>query len=85
MENRDLKVTAVVSVVLIDQLIRSVKRREKRFVLSSRTRLERRTIEGDSPVRERPQLFPNWFLSTSRHVKSRGNPGRLRSKTKYFL
>ena len=85
MEDRDLKVTAVVNMALQDQSIASVKARERRVVLSNRRRLERPTIEGDSPVRERPQLFPDWFLNITRHVKAREKPGRLRSKTKYFL
>ena len=80
-----LKVTAVVSVELEDQFIRSVKAKGESFELSSRTRLERRTTEGDSPVRKRPQLFPNWFLSTTRHVQAGRKLGRLRSKAKYFL
>ena len=85
MEDRNVKVTAVVNKVLQVQSFASVKAREKRVVLSNRTCLERQTTEGDSPVRERPQLFPDWFLSSARHVKARVKPGRLRSKTKYFL
>jgi hypothetical protein len=53
------------------------------FVLFSRTRLERRTKEGDSPVSRKTMQFPNFFLSTTRHEKSGRKSGRLRSKAKY--
>ncbi len=40
----------------------------------SRRSLERATIEGDSPVRERVRL-PVMFLSTTGHVESCGKLG----------
>jgi len=79
------KVTAVVNASVARPVVRLCKGEGENVELSSRTRLERRTKEGDSPVRERSQSFPDWFLSTTRHVKARRNLGRLRSKAKYFL
>ncbi len=49
-----------------------------------RTVLERPAIAGDSPVCEN-NTTPDEFLSTTGHVKSRGNPGGPPSKAKYSL
>ena len=45
-------------------------------------RLERTTIEGDSPVGER-EVASDVLLSTAGHVKSCGNLGGPPSKAKY--
>ena len=50
----------------------------------SRTVLERPTKEGDSPVCE-IQPAPDEFLSNTKHVKLRANPGGPPSKAKYSL
>ena len=50
----------------------------------SRTALERRATEGESPVGEMagpPEVFP----STAGHVEPRGNLGGPSSKAKYYL
>ena len=50
----------------------------------SRTRMERRAKEGDSPVGETPVPLV-WFLSTAGLVKSRWKPGGPSPKAKYYL
>ena len=49
----------------------------------SKTRLERRTTEGDSPVREMPVRQPLEYPSRPGHEKSRLNLGGPSSKAKY--
>ena len=53
------------------------------FCFARRTCLERRAVEGNSPVfksKAKPILYP----STARHEKSCGNPAGPSAKAKYF-
>ena len=47
--------------------------------------LERPTIEGDSPVTEKIEIFVIVSLSTTGHGEPCGNPGGPPSKAKYKL
>ena len=47
--------------------------------------LERSTIEGDSPVTEKIEIFVIVSLSTTGHGEPCGNPGGPPSKAKYKL
>ena len=51
----------------------------------NRKGLEKPATDGDSPVCKKTLTFWFEFLSTTRHVKSRGNPGRPLPKAKYSL
>ena len=48
-----------------------------------RTRLERLTVEGDSPVAQTPQPVCARLLSTTGHEEPGGKPGRPLPKAKY--
>ena len=52
--------------------------------MSKQNDLERSATAGDSPVRDCSTSL-NRILSTTRHEKSRRNPGRPLPKPKYYL
>lgn len=56
-----------------------------KLVIFSKTLLESRAKEGDSPVCENYHNFIILFLSTARPEKSRRNLAGLSAKAKYFL